>query len=60
MYGYNFILLCYMLYENGAQKSLIRVIFLKGVWISRLKDIINPYNCLLKNNNFSVKTTNEV
>ena len=23
------------------------------------KDIINPYNCLLKNANFSVKTSNE-
>ena len=24
-----------------------------------LKDILNPYNCLLKNVNFSVKTSNE-
>ena len=24
-----------------------------------IKDIINPYNCLLKNDNFSVKTTND-
>ena len=23
------------------------------------KDIINPYNCLLKNANFSIKTSNE-
>ena len=26
---------------------------------SSLKDIINPYNCLLKNANFSIKTSNE-
>ena len=24
-----------------------------------LEDIINPYNCLLKSTNFSVKTSNE-
>ena len=25
----------------------------------QLRDIIIPYNCLLKNNNFSIKTSNE-
>ena len=25
----------------------------------RIKDIINPYNCLLKNANFSIKTNND-
>ena len=24
----------------------------------KIKDIINPYNCLLRNDNFSFKTTN--
>ena len=24
-----------------------------------VKDTINPYNCLLKNTNFSIKTTND-
>ena len=25
----------------------------------RFKDIINPYKCLLKNDNFSIKTAND-
>ena len=25
----------------------------------KIKDIINPYNCLLKNANFSIKTNND-
>ena len=25
----------------------------------RIKDITNPYNCLLKNDNFSIKTNND-
>ena len=27
--------------------------------ITYVKDVRNPYKCLLKNNNFSIKTTND-
>ena len=29
------------------------------VFLKDIKDIINPYNCLSKNENFSIKTTND-
>ena len=31
----------------------------ENVSFASVKDIINPYNCLLKNANFPIKTSNE-
>ena len=49
-----------------ATKNLVILTEMKNfdIWLYSLvgvgiKDIINPYNCLLKNLNFSIKTSNE-
>ena len=41
--------------------SVRKVLVLKNkIWIfAKVKDIVNPYNSLLKNANFSMKTSNE-
>ena len=37
-----------------------KIVKRKGdAWIVLFKDLINPYNCLLKNASFLIKTTNE-
>ena len=47
-----------------ARPRSIYVVYMWSIFIFififiMIKDIINPYNCLLKNDDFSVKTTND-
>ena len=43
-------------YLGPYQTSIIEIY---AKTLSRLKDIINPHNCLLKKANYSIKTSNE-
>ena len=42
--------------SDRSNETILSITKEKNVFI---KDIINPYNCLSKNNNFSIKTTND-
>ena len=47
------------MYTAKLETFLFDQFFKKQAVFLFIKDIIRPYNCLLKNTNFSVKTSNE-
>ena len=59
MHNYAFQALLFDKHKKSHTNQLIGIDQKEIKAVPKVKDIINPYNCWLKNANFSIKTTND-
>ena len=59
MHNYAFQALLFDKHKKSHTNQLIGIDQKEIKAVLKVKDIINPYNCWLKNANFSIKTTND-